>query len=200
MEPGLLNTAYLVDAPPWNIYVDAFAGRVVLASRGDIATGPGPLLGEAKAVGRATAFLLEHLIPTPAGEPEARLVDHGSVQTWEVTWQGRSGPALTPDTRRVELEAVSGTVTGLLDRRLPYQAAPAPVVTAARAATAAKVAAGLPDGVVESSELWIWFDAAGRQVLVWRVQVSHAPDDPYGGGAIVDVDAVTGDAAVLGSG
>ena len=200
MEPGLLNTAYLVDGPPWNIYVDAFAGRVLIAGRGDVSTGPGPHIGEAEAIGRATAFLLEHLIPTPAGAPEAELVDHGSVQTWEVTWQGRSGPAFAPDTRRLDHEPVSGTVTGLFDLRLPYQPAPAPTVTAAEASAAAKVVAGIPDGVVESSALWIWFDGTGSQVLVWRVQLSAPPDVAYGGGAMVDVDAITGDAVLTGQG
>jgi len=200
MEPGALNTAYLVDAPPWNLYVDAFTGRVFIAARGDVATGPGPLIGEGEAVARATAFLVERLVPLPAAAPVAELVDHGTVQTWEVTWQARAGDALAPDTRRVELEARSGTVTGILDRRLPYEPPPAAAVTEAQAITNAKVTAGMPDGVVESSELWIWFDPAGRQVLVWRVALSSPPEDAYGGGAMVDVDAITGDAVLTGQG
>lgn len=200
MEPAALHTSYLVDAEPWNIYVDAFAGRVLLASRGDIATGRGPLLGEAEAIMRATAFLAGHGIPVPGVAPAAELVDHGALQAWEVTWQGRSGRAFVPDTRRVELEAASGEVIGLFDDRLPYKPAPPPVVTEERAAAIARVAAGMPNGDVEMSELWVWFDAAGAQVLVWRVQLSSPPDDPYPGGAMIDVDAITGDAVITGQG
>ncbi len=200
MEPGLLTTSSLVDAEPWNIYVDAFAGRAFLASRGDISTGRGPLLTQAEAIGRATAFPLGHMIPTPAVEPEAELVDHGELQEWDVTWQGRSGQAFAPDTRRVRLEAVSGEVIGLLDNRLPCTTAPAAAITAVQAAARARVAAGMPNGVVESSELWIWFDAAGTQILVWRVTLTSPPDDPYGGAAMVDVNAITGDAVITGQG
>jgi hypothetical protein len=143
---------------------------------------------------------VERLVPLPSVPPEAELVDHGTLQAWEVTWQARSGEALAPDTRRVELEAVSGTVIGFFDRRLPYGPAPAPVVTEERAIEVARVAAGLPEGVVDSSALWIWFDAAGAQVLVWRVELSSPPEDLYGGGAMVDVDAITGDAVLTGQG
>jgi hypothetical protein len=200
MEPGLRNRSYWVDAKPWSIFVDAFDGRPVLVSRLDVTTGPGPHLAPGAATAKAMTFLVEHGIPIPVAQPVAELVDHGTNQVYEVTWQARTGQALAPDLRRVRIDAVSGQFVSLLDDRVPYAPPPPPVVTANEAVNAARVAAGMPDGVVEEApQLRIWFDDAGGQILVWEV-VLGSPPDAYGGAAMVHVDAVTGETTVMGRG
>lgn len=102
------------------------------------------------------------------------------------------------DLREVEVDAVSGEVVSLLDVRRPYEAAPAPLVRAEDAVAAARSAAAMPDGLVSEQLLRISFDAAGAQTLVWSIALVSPPGEL--GTALVEVDAMTGEAAVLGQG
>jgi hypothetical protein len=197
---GALHRAYLVAGPGADVWVDAFDGTVVQAVVTDVVASNGEAMAATAATERARGFLRDHKIPAPQDDPAVELVDRGVFSTWVITWQGRSGKALAPDLREVELMADTGDVLRVVHHVRPYAQPPEAVVTADQAVSLAIAAAGMPDASAEQTNLRIVFDDDGRQMLTWDVVLTRQRGDGVGEAAFVDVNAITGDALVTGRG
>ena len=102
--------------------------------------------------------------------------------------------------QEVELDAATGQVLRMVNDRRPFKAAPDPVVSLSEATAVARVSAGLAEAAVEDSALRITFDDLGAQQLVWSIVLTQPREDGVVEGAFVDVNAITGDATVVGRG
>lgn len=199
-ERGRWKTLFHIGEDTVEAYVDAVDGRPVLVSWLGRVPSQGRPLAAAAARDRAGAFLAEHGLQPATATPSVQLVDHGSVKTFEVRWQALSGGALPPNWQLVELDAVSGAVITLATEDRPYAPAPAPTVALEDARARAFEAAGFNAGSLTRSELRIVFDPAdGTQLLVWSLTLEQ-PTDGIPDRALVEVNAMSGDAVVVGRG
>jgi hypothetical protein len=97
------------------------------------------------------------------------------------------------------IDAATGEVVSFTDEQLPYMDPPDPVVGEDEALAKAEDAAA-QGGKAASSELRVTFDPAdGTQSLVWQVAVGSDANG-WVEAALVEVDALSGDATVLGRG
>ncbi len=150
--------------------VDVSDGHISILSFG-APTGNGKLAITAETAEKAArAFLADLGSPvdgmTVTVDPETG----AGVPGFTVRFTRMDGQAILPDYRVVEVDGATGKVFSLVDVRRPYEAPPAPAVSA--------------------TNLQVTFDAQGNQRLVWVVKVeSGSEGDP---GAIVGIDALTG--------
>ena len=109
--------------------------------------------------------------------------------------------ALGPDDRR--RAGGPSTVATHASQQRSFASPPAATVSRNAAATAA---ARIEGAQVESANLEVTFTPTGTQLLVWRVELSGAAPLTSGStrtdqvAALVDVDALTGVATVVGAG
>jgi hypothetical protein len=147
----------------------------------------------------AAAYLTAHSIPFDGLTPAVTVEDHGCCKFYVVTWQRSVNGVTVPDTRIVKLDPSNGTVFSFTDSRAAYDAIPSPKIGRDEAIRLASIAAGQTDPIVGAVELLsdgrpFW---PGR--LVWSVQLGERAG-ASSGAAIVYVDAITGEAKVVGRG
>jgi len=203
---GAYSRFYEVRGPTIWATVDAHDGHVVsLIFLG--VRHPGQVsITQDDAVRRARAFLDSHTVPWKGLEEAVELRDHGEDSEFVVTWVSRQGNIVLPDSRLVGIDGSSGEVVRFNDTRHPYVEPGEPKVDEKTAIEAAVKEAGLDASAkTDSTELLVLFDAAGSQLLVWHVALSgpvpSAPSDlPIEQHVLVEVDAISGEAQVIGTG
>jgi hypothetical protein len=203
---GAYSRFYEVRGPNVWATVDAHDGRVIsvvflgVERAGKVAISP------EDASQRAHAFLDARAVPWKGLYESVALQDHGESSEYVVTWETRLGNVVAPDSRLVGIDASSGEVIRYNDQRHPYVDPGTPSIDEAAAVDAALKESGIDGGAtVEKAELRIVFDPAGKQLLVWRIgltgPVPGAPaDDPIRQHVLVEVDASSGAAQVIGRG
>ena len=156
----------------------------------------------------ASAYLAARNISTIGLTMTLSLQDHGDSETYVVAWQRIVNGAEVPDSREVEMDAGTGIVFRLHNITRPY-AVPSPAVVGrdlaisnagvavAQTTSAAPTSAVLVARAftVVSSDLRVVFAAAGVQQLIWQIGLKSTSD--Y---FLVNVDAATGNATVIGRG
>lgn len=168
--------------------VDVSDGHISILSFG-APTGNGKSAITAEAAEEAArAFLADLGSPvdgmTVTVDPETG----AGVPGYTVKFIRMDGQVILPDYRVVEVDGATGKVFSLVDVRRPYEAPPAPAVSAKDAS--ANAIAKVHGKTVSATTLTVTFDPQGNQRLVWVVKVeSGSEGDP---GAIVGIDALTG--------
>jgi len=140
----------------------------------------------------ATGLAPEGLTPT------VELMDHGDTKEYAVRWQRRVNGALVPDQRLVSVTPQTGQVFSIVVVSIPYTTPPAPTISSQQAIAAANQLLGASSTTVASSDLVVTFDADGAQLLVWQIGMHINGSTP--GAAMVQVDAMSGAATVIGRG
>ena len=141
----------------------------------------------------AQDFVAQHDISVDGLDREIAFADYGDTSEYVVTWVKHEGVAIAPNSREIDVDAASGRAYRYVSVNRPYEPPPIPQVTKQTAeSTAIRAADGSADASIGHSELLITFTTTGVQTLVWRVHVNIGITDH----AIVDVDAVTGQASV----
>lgn len=172
--------------------VDVSDGHIAILSLQVPHASGAPTITAAQAERIATEYL------RTMGSPIGGLVADVSAATgsgtpgYTVTFRRTAGGAYLPDYRVVQVDGTTGEVFSLVDVRRPVDPPPAPRVTAAQAQAAA--AASVGGGSTSTPYLIVWFDPLGRQLLIWMVPVSGAPGGP---GAVIAIDAETGEPVIL---
>jgi hypothetical protein len=182
--------------------VDGYSGTVIEVMFEDKmpsdATGSA---STAQALAAATAFidavdpsLLRNL--ASGTTPTVDLIRPAGVAAYDVKWTEGS-PDNAP-TFEVMANASTGSVFAYIDRRV-YTRLAAPVVGRDRATQLAIAALGVPGETVTSAELMIEF-VAEIQHLAWQVGLgvpTATQADVFEHGALIRVDAVTGEATIV---
>lgn len=190
---------YSVDGSGVHANVDAFDGHVrTLTLLDAVPTDSEVTVSRDDVAATAAKYLASHGITTDGMTMLVRLLDHGSSQEYQVSWELRVNGALAPDSRSVSVNPANGAVFGLTNFGRGYVNPPIARVSADEAAAAANELLGVSTSRVVSMELRVDFDSAGSQTLVWWIQLADLGSD--GSAAFVQVDAVTGSAQVLGRG
>jgi hypothetical protein len=130
--------------------------------------------------------------------------DHGEASEYVVTFTRRQGGVLLPDQRVLGVNASTGKVFRYSDLRREFVPPGKPAIERDVAVAAAIAASGLEKAVSTGEDLQVAFDSNGKQRLVWRISL-QAPIDStdatsYNNYALVEVDAISGVAVVLGRG
>jgi Peptidase propeptide and YPEB domain len=197
---GSLHYYYEVDGAGIQASVDAYTGSLGgLIVIGRMPSTRAVAISPAAAQSAAKAYLVANAIPAEGLTPAVQLVDHGSFQEYDVTWQHRINGALVPDQRLLSVNPETGDVFSFVNISYPYAPPARPVVSEEQAIAAADSLLGVTaSSTIVSSDLIVTFDSQGRQILVWRVGVRENGSIPTA--AMVQVDAMTGAATVIGRG
>jgi hypothetical protein len=121
-----------------------------------------------------------------------RVMHQAAVAAYEVDWND-------PTKFLALVNASSGVVFAFVDQR-PQLNLTAPIVGQARATDAAIAAIGVPGEIVLSAELGTDFGSGESQKWAWSIELgvpSATQADVYEHGALVSVDAVTGQATIV---
>ncbi len=190
----------IVETGPAGVYafVDMTTGRVTsLLMPAPETTNIVLSMDEAQAA--AAAFLTAHAIPFEGLTAAVTIEDHGCCKFYVVTWQRHVNGVPVPDSRVVGMDPSTGAVFEFMDTRKPYGPVASPQIGRDEAIRLASIATGFSNPIVTGSELLV--DAGpyfpGR--LVWSIKL----DDGAGASAWhawVYVDAITGEAKVVGRG
>lgn len=177
--------------------VDAFDGTVrTLALDGAFPDSSVVRVEPSEAVQLADAYLSRLTVRRSNGGPKATLVDHGTFKEYLVEWQSRVNGALVPDYKSVSVNPETGEVFGFTNFERSYTTPPSAQVDEL---TAEKAALGSLESShtwqVRAAELRVGFDDTGDQILVWQFELTDGA-----GAALVEVDAITGTAIVVGRG
>jgi len=187
---------YTLDGKQVHANVDAFTGQVrTLVLLDKVPTGASVRISMAQAKAAAARFLRDQRIGTHGLTAGGRLIDHGSMQEFLITYGRRVNGALVPDTRSVSVNPETGDVFGITNFSQPYADPPRPSIGLDRASDMGARSAGMTGAELKHSDLVVTFDAAGHQLLVWRLEFYNGT-----AAAAVQVDALTGAAVVLGRG
>jgi hypothetical protein len=195
---GALGRAYQVYGSDVRALVDVADGRVVLYQRPSAvatfeADGPRPeFVSSSEALAAAVSFLDSHRISIAGlGAPDVELLDHGSSAEYVVTWQKvNADGVLLPDSRAVRLNPISREVFSYLDLQRPFVDPGTARVDVSEAVRLAR--ASSQDGEVQASQLAVSFDAAGRQMLIWRIALEKTTVEGAHEAWVVLVDANSG--------
>jgi len=103
-----------------------------------------------------------------------------------------------PDQRLVSVNPQTGQVYSIVVVSVPYTTPPVPTVSSQQAVAAANQILGASSTTVDSSDLVVTFAADGTQLLVWQIGLRVTGSTPSA--AMVQVDAMTGVATVIGRG
>ena len=132
---------------------------------------------------------------TEAFSESVQLIRQAGVATYEVEWKESGTQAGKFD---VWVNASTGSVFAFVDLRMQLNLT-APVLGQERATGLAIAALGIPGETVTSAELAITF-AAGSQQSLWEVGLgvpTATQADVFEHGALVSVDAVTGETTTI---
>jgi Peptidase propeptide and YPEB domain len=195
---GALGRAYQVSGSDVRALVDVADGRVVLYQRPSAvatveADGPRPaFVSAADALAAAVTFLDAHKVSVSGlGAPDVELLDHGASVEYVITWQKMNADGvLLPDSRTVRVNPISREVFSYLDLQRPFVAPGIARVSSDEAVRVAQQSSG--DGEVEASRLAVSFNAAGQQMLVWRITLDRTTVEGAHVAWVVIVDANSG--------
>jgi hypothetical protein len=192
-EATATGTVALVDGYSGTVIEVLFEDKMPNDATGSAST--------ADALAAATAFidasdpsLLRNLASGTA--PTTDLIRPAGVAAYDVKWT--EGPPGKAPTFEVMANASTASVFAYVDRRV-YSGLAAPVVGRDRATQLAIAALGVPGETVTSAELTIEFVAESQQ-LAWEVGLgvpSATQADVFEFGALIRIDAVTGEATIV---
>lgn len=203
---GLVDRHFVIQGNGTFATVDVHSGRVTsLLLGGLVPKVASTSVGADQVAEAAVAFLTQHAIPTSGLSRTVRLVDHGDTADYEVSWTRIENGIQLPDTRLVRVDRATGLVFAFFDMRRPFAPPPSPALDRIEATKVAVEVSGLNATDVIDPQLTVTFDINGLQRLVWRVYLKTHNADPTRGPSyevarIVDVDAITGYAEVVGQG
>ena len=149
-----------------------------------------------EATATATSWLADRGVDTAGMAPVTTLLDHGSIQEYQVLWTARLGAVRLPRIVQVSINPETGVVCSFLNNGRSYVDPPAPKLTLEDATAAARAEERDAGANVTSSELVVTFDPAGAQVLVYELRMTRS----NGFFVMLDVDALTGAVTVVGRG
>jgi hypothetical protein len=204
---GIVGRFYQVDGPEVSASVDAHTGAITSILFTLLVPVAGTVtIDAAEAIQTATKFLeIRHVSAFDFTE-SVRLVNHGESSEYVVSWERRVGEILVPDSMTVGIDAATGQVFRFLSLHRDYVDPGLPSI-GEKAAIELGVKASDLEGpiVVDEARLRIAFNEVGTQRLVWEVFLSAArptnEEEPMGiSHAIVEVDATSGNAVVVGRG
>jgi uncharacterized membrane protein YkoI len=184
---------YEADAANAVAFVDAESGlvlEVVLEDR--MPNDDAVSVARADAQTAAEAFLHRTGMSTEGFTESAQVVHQAGIAAYEVDWND-------PTKFQILVNASSGSVFAFVDLRMQLNLI-APIVGQARATDLAVAALGVPGETVTSVDLTIDFTASGSQVSAWAIGLgvpTATQADLYEHGALVSVDAVTGQATIV---
>ena len=192
---------YEVDGIGVAANVDARYGTVrtlTLTNRVPFKTTTTVALSASAAQTAAVSFTTAHKIDTAGLTPQERTISTGSASAYEVDFTGRLNGALIPKHVSISIDPATGAVFSFVNFSHPYTAPPSPSLDSAAALSVARKVVDDPGATLDNADLLISFDQAGNQVLVWHVALTNVA--PSGTAALVEVDALTGAAVILGRG
>jgi hypothetical protein len=146
----------------------------------------------------AAEGFLQHAGLSDEGFVESvQVVNRGGVAAYEVLWKDTSATAAPRF--QVLVNASTGAAFAFVDLRMQLKLT-APLVGKGRATDLALAAVDIPGEAAISADLLISFPASGSQESVWQVGMgvpTATQADVYEHGALVSVDAVTGQATIV---
>lgn len=193
------RTLYSVAGPGVQAMVDATTGQLASVLFSDyMPITPAVTISAGAAQEASLSFLTGAGLANASLMPTVELVDHGDFKEFAVKWQLRVNGALVPEQRLVSVNPQTGKVFSLVVVSVPYSAPPTPTISRQDAIAAANLLLGAPLTTIESSDLVVTFDASGAQLLVWQIGLRIGGPTPSA--AMVQVDAMSGAATVIGRG
>ena len=194
------RTLYSVAGPSVQAMVDATTGQLASVLFGDrMPITPAVTITADTARTDSLTFLTGAGLANDGLTPSVELIDHGEFKEYAVKWQLRVNGALVPEQRLISVNPQTGKVFSLVVVSVPYTTPPIPTISRQDAIAAANLLLGAPLTTVESSDLVVTFDASGAQLLVWQIGLRVGGPTPSAA-AMVQVDAMTGTATVIGRG
>lgn len=193
------GSSYQVMEAGVSAWVDAATGRVTSSMTNPVPETTNMALSPDQAQAAAAAFLTSHSIPFDGLTPAVTIEDHGCCKFYVVTWQRYVNGVTVPDTRIVKLDPSNGAVFTVMDTRTPYGPVASPQIDRAEAIRLASVASGFSNPLVREVKTIVDGGPTFRGRLVWSITL----DDGAGASAShawIYVDAVTGEAKVVGRG
>lgn len=185
---------YRADAPGAVALVDAESStvlQVILTDR--MPNDAAVAIASSDAQTTAEAFVQRNMgLSTEGFTVSVRVMHQAGVAAYEVDWND-------PIKFLALVDASSGAVFAFVDQRMPMNLT-APIVDRARATETAIAAIGVPGEVVLSADLGTDFGAGDSQRWAWSIGLgvpSATQADVYEHGALVSVDAVTGQATIV---
>lgn len=195
-ETGASGPFYQLQGADISAAVSATDGRVVSILLLDaVPSSRVTKLSPADALTAATAYVEAHGLSVDGLGAGVELVDHGEAVAYEVTWTKVERGIELPVRTILQVDAATGAIFSFLDVRRPYAEPPAPVVSRELAVSAARIAAAMSSASVDGAKLLVSFTPDGRQQLVWEIALTDGVSH-----ALVDVDAISGSAVVVGRG
>jgi hypothetical protein len=186
------NVAYAV------AIVDAESGMVLEVVHRDQMPNDGAVsiaIGDARTA--AEAFLQRVGLSTEGFVESAQAISQAGVAAYQVDWQ-HPARVSTPKFRLL-VNASTGAVFAFVDLRMQLGLT-APLIGRNRATQQAIASLGVPGETVTSADLMIDFTASDSQVSTWSIGLgvpSATQADVYEHGALISVDAVTGQATIV---
>jgi hypothetical protein len=184
---------YVATAPDAVAYVDAVSGTVVeVVLENRMPNDATVSVSGSGAVAVAQVFLQHVGFTDLVGSSSA--INQAGVAAYMVTWSDAAGVAQL----EIAVNAATGDVFAYADLRTQMNVAP-PLIGRARATELAIAAFGVPGETVTSAELGIDF-ATGSQVSSWQVGLgvpTATQADVFERGALISIDAVTGQATIV---
>ena len=187
------RSLYVATAPNAVAYVDAVSGSVVEVVLEDRLPNDATVsVSSAGAIAVAQVFL-EHVGFTDL-VGSSRAISQAGVAAYMVTFSDAAGVAKL----EIAVNAATGDVFAYADLSVQMNVTP-PLIGRARATELAIAAFGVPGETVTSAELTIDF-ASGSQVSSWQVGLgvpTATQADVFEQGALINIDAVTGEATIV---
>jgi hypothetical protein len=195
LSPGSYHQEWELIGREATVIVDAFDGRVTML--GLSATSPqgrDVQVDAAAAEQIARRFLDRHVISVEGMTSTTELKDHGQTVDYRVTWTRRINGALVPVGRVVGVNPATGEIFSFSSYSDPFTPPPPPAISEADARTRAiaKVGTG---ATATGAELVVGTQPGTGRVFAWLVEIDHD-----GWHSLVQVDAMTGAASVIGVG
>jgi hypothetical protein len=185
---------YLATAPNAVAFVDAVSGYVVEVVLEDRMPNDAKVsISGVGALAVAQVFVQRSMDVTGL-VGSSRAINQAGVSAYLVTWSDTSGVAEL----EIGVNASTGDVFAYADFRPQINVAP-PMIGRARATELAIAAMGIPGETATSAELTIDF-TTGSQVSAWDVGLgvpTATQADVFEHGALIRVDAVTGEATIV---
>ena len=190
---------YRADAPGAVARVDAESGMVPEVVLTDQMPGADTVsVTDSDAQTAAETFVHRNAgLTTEAFTVSVRVLHQAGVAAYEVAWRD-AGATATPKFQ-VLVNASTGAVFAFVDLRMQLNLT-APIVDQSRATETAIAAIGIPGETVTSADLGIDFGSGDSQKWAWSIGLgvpSATQADVYEHGALISVDAVTGQATIV---
>ncbi len=188
---------YRADAPGAVALIDTESGIVLEVVLTDQMPSDATVATSANPQPAAEGFLARVGLSTDGLTESGHLMEKAGVAYYEVTWND-AGAAATPEFQ-VLVNASTGAAFAFVDLR-PQLDLTAPIVDRARATETAIAAIGVPGEIVLSADLGTDSASGDAQVWAWSIGLgvpSATQAEVYEHGALVSVDAVTGQATIV---